>query len=421
MFLDKVTITIKSGKGGDGAVTFHTEKFVPNGGPDGGDGGKGGDIVFLATNSLNTLSEFHFKKKFFAPDGEKGLGNKQYGRGGKDVTINVPVGTVIKDCESGAVIADMYYDGQKNVLYKGGRGGRGNYHFANARRQAPRFAQSGENPPVRKIILELKTIADVGLIGFPNVGKSTLLSVVSNALPKIANYHFTTLSPNLGVVNHYDQSFIMADIPGLIEGASEGAGLGHSFLRHIERVRMLVHVIDISGSEERDPQSDFEKINAELEKYSKYLSTLPMIVALNKMDMPNAQQNAKLFEKKYGKKYRIFPMMAAIHEGVKPLLGEIILTLPNLPKPQPIELEPFEFEAKDNTQYTVSLVGEGVFEVSGGLAEDLQRKVYLNDPDSFNFFQKTLISRGVISKLKASGMKEGDTVIIADLEFEYME
>ncbi|MEG1528621.1 MAG: GTPase ObgE [Clostridia bacterium] len=421
MFVDKVKIFLKSGDGGNGSVAFHTEKFVPNGGPDGGDGGRGGDVIFEATHSLNTLNDFAHKKHFKASNGENGSGNKKFGRGGEDLVIKVPVGTVVKDFETERIIADMFADGQRTTIYKGGKGGRGNYHYANSRRQAPHFAQNGVITPEIEITLELKTIADVGLIGFPNVGKSTLLSVISNATPKIANYPFTTLSPNLGVVKHYDDTFVVADIPGLIEGASDGLGLGHDFLRHIERVRLLVHVVDISGSEEREPIEDFKKINNELKSYSKYLSKLPQIVVANKMDMPCADQNYELFCQKYGKKYKIYPAMALIHEGIKPLLDAIVAKLDTLPKVEPLQFEPYEIEQCDINQFEVVSRGEGIYEVVGGFVKDIARKIYLDDTESFRYFQTIIKKKGIIDQLKAKGMQEGDTVVIGEIEFEYME
>lgn len=421
MYLDKVTVSIKGGNGGNGAVSFHTEKFVPKGGPDGGDGGKGGDVVFAASGSLNTLNEFYYKKHFRAGNGENGAGKKCYGKAGKDIIITVPVGTIIRDAETGRIIADMFADGERVVALGGGRGGRGNTHFANPRRQAPHFAQDGVKCPERQVVLELKTIADVGLIGCPNVGKSTLLSVISKARPKIANYHFTTLTPNLGVVNHYGYTFTAADIPGLIEGAAEGAGLGHSFLRHIERNRVLIHVVDISGSENRDPIKDFEQINGELQKYSKTMSKLSQIVAANKMDMPHAEENLRKFREKYGGKYQIFPIMALIREGIKPLLDETVKVLSALPPLERTDFEPFRYETADNRSFEVVKAQEGVFEVTGGLVDDLARKVYFDDYESFHYFQKMLKKSGVIDKLKELGLQTGDAIIVSDLEFEYTE
>ncbi|HPG92744.1 MAG TPA: GTPase ObgE [Clostridia bacterium] len=421
MYLDKVSIFIKGGDGGNGAVSFHTEKFVPNGGPDGGDGGKGGDVVFVASNSVNTLNEFYYKKHFRAGNGENGGGKRCYGKQGEDIVVYVPVGTIIKDAETDRIIADMFRDGERAIVLHGGKGGRGNVHFANSRRQAPHFAQDGIKCPERQITLEIKTIADVGVIGFPNVGKSTLLSVISQAKPKIANYHFTTLTPNLGVVTHKEHTFVVADIPGLIEGAAEGAGLGHSFLRHIERNRILTHVVDISGSENRDPIKDFELINKELLCYSKVMAKLPQIVVANKMDMPNAEENLVKFKAKYGKKYKIIPMTTVIHEGVNDLLDALIMELDKLPSLERTQFEPFVYEEKDNLSFKVVKHEPTVYEVVGGIVEDLARKVFFDDYESFRYFQNTLKKQGVITELKKQGMKEGDTVIVSDLEFEYVE
>lgn len=421
MYLDKVRIFIKGGDGGNGAVAFHTEKFVPNGGPDGGDGGKGGDVIFVASNSVNTLNEFYYKKHFRAGNGENGAGKRCYGKQGADIVVTVPVGTVIKDADTDRIIADMFSDGEQTVVLHGGKGGRGNIHFANARRQAPHFAQDGVKCPERQITLELKTIADVGIIGFPNVGKSTLLSVISQAKPKIANYHFTTLTPNLGVVAYKEHTFVVADIPGLIEGAAEGAGLGHNFLRHIERNRILVHVVDISGSENRDPIRDFELINNELFKYSKVMAKLPQIVVANKMDMANAEENLTKFKAKYGKKYKIIPMTTLIHEGINDLLDVLIIELDKLPPLERTRFEPFEFEENDSLSFKVIKHESNVYEVIGGIVEDLTRKVFFDDYESFRYFQNTLKKQGVIAELKKQGMKEGDTVIVSDLEFEYVE
>ena len=295
MFIDRTQIEIKAGNGGDGITSFLHYKGVVNGGPDGGDGGKGGDIVFRADRHVNNLADYYYKNKYFAEDGSRGEPKNMFGKAGKNLVLNVPLGTVIRDAETENIIADLYYEGQEVTVLTGGDGGKGNARFSNSRRHAPHFSQTGEKTEKKRVLLELKTIADVGLIGFPNVGKSTLLSKVTKARPKIANYHFTTLSPNLGVVNYYDDSFVLADIPGLIEGAAEGAGLGHDFLRHIERTRMLIHVVDVSGMEGRDPYEDYRKINAELAEYSEVLSRLPQIVALNKCDVFGAEENAKVF------------------------------------------------------------------------------------------------------------------------------
>ena len=420
MFIDKVKIYIKSGNGGNGSASLHTEKYVANGGPDGGDGGKGGDIIFEATSSENTLNVFHFQKHFRAGNGENGGKKNCYGKQGEDLVVKVPVGTVVKTLD-GQVIADMFHDGQREIILKGGKGGRGNRHFANSRRQSPSFAEHGVKTEEYEVILELKTIADVGLVGFPNVGKSTLLSVVSSAKPKIANYHFTTLSPNLGVVSYYDQTFVMADIPGLIEGASEGAGLGHSFLRHIERTRILVHVVDISGSEDRNPIDDFNLINNEIYSYDEALRDLPMIVVANKMDMPGAEENLVAFQKEFGQKYPIIPMTTIIHEGVDVLLKAIVDKLVTLPPLEPMQFEPISLQKEEEDTFEIVKLDEGVFEVVGGLVTILSRKVNMDDYDSFRYFQRVLKDKGVIKALRQAGATDGSTVIVGDIEFDFVD
>ena len=419
MFIDKVKIYIKSGNGGNGSASLHTEKYVNNGGPDGGDGGKGGDVVFVATNSENTLNAFHYQKHFRAGDGENGGRQRSFGKQGADVIVKVPVGTVVKNSD-GEIVADMFEDGQREIILQGGKGGRGNWHFKTSRRQSPSFAEHGVKTQEYEVTLELKTIADVGLVGFPNVGKSTLLSVVSDAKPKIANYHFTTLSPNLGVVCYREQTFVVADIPGLIEGASDGAGLGHSFLRHIERTRLLVHVLDMSGSENRDPISDFELINNEIFRYDPALRQLPMIVAANKMDMPDSQANLQRFLQKYGN-YKVVPMMAIIHEGVDELVTTIADILQTLPPLQPIEYTPTKLQKEISDDFAIDVLDKDVFEVTGGLVDELSRKVNLDDYDSFRYFQKVLRDRGVIDKLRKLGAVDGSTVIVGDIEFEFVD
>ena len=420
MFIDKVKIYIKSGNGGNGSASLHTEKYVANGGPDGGDGGKGGDIIFEATSSENTLNVFHFQKHFRAGNGENGGKKNCYGKQGEDLVVKVPVGTVVKTLD-GQVIADMFHDGQREIILKGGKGGRGNRHFANSRRQSPSFAEHGVKTEEYEVILELKTIADVGLVGFPNVGKSTLLSVVSSAKPKIANYHFTTLSPNLGVVSYYDQTFVMADIPGLIEGASEGAGLGHSFLRHIERTRILVHVVDISGSEDRNPIDDFNLINNEIYSYDEALRDLPMIVVANKMDMPGAEENLVAFQKEFGQKYPIIPMTTIIHEGVDVLLRAIVDKLVTLPPLEPMQFEPISLQKEEEDTFEIVKLDEDVFEVVGGLVAILSRKVNMDDYDSFRYFQRVLKDKGVIKALRQAGATDGSTVIVGDIEFDFVD
>ncbi len=419
MFIDKVKIFIKAGNGGNGSASLHTEKYVPNGGPDGGDGGKGGDIVFVATAAENTLNTFHFQKHFRAENGADGGKKNCYGKCGADLIVKVPVGTVVKTAD-GQIVADMYSDGQREVILKGGRGGRGNKHFATPRRRSPSFAEHGVKTEEHEIILELKTIADVGLVGFPNVGKSTLLSVVSDAKPRIANYHFTTLSPNLGVVSYYDKTFVVADIPGLIEGASDGAGLGHSFLRHIERTRVLVHVLDISGSEGRDPVADFNLINSELFKYDETLKELPMIVVANKMDMPCAEENLQRFRAEFPQ-YSVVPMTTIIHEGVEDLLKILVDVLEKLPPAQPIEYQAVSLEQEESYDFQIEVLDEDVFEVVGGLVKILSRKVNMDDYDSFGYFQRVMKERGVITALRHAGAKDGSTVIVGELEFDFVD
>lgn len=419
MFLDFATVFVKAGNGGDGVVSFHTEKYVAKGGPDGGDGGKGGDIVFKVDNNSSTLIDFRFAKHFRAENGGNGAGKNCRGKNGKDLIIKVPQGTVIRDKKSGKAIADMFYPDSQFVCCKGGLGGKGNARFATAQRKAPRFCQLGEKTQERELLLELKTIADVGLVGFPNVGKSTFLSVVSGAKPKIANYHFTTLTPNLGVVKFRDSSFVLADIPGLIEGAGEGAGLGHKFLRHIERVRLIIHVVDISGSEGRDPYEDFLTINKELGNYSEHLASLPQIVCANKCDILQNKQDISAFEKKIGQK--VFPISAISHQGVDALLSEVIQKLSELPPPQPLEIDDYYEEVPDNASFEVFRGSDGSFIVEGGLIDMLSRNVILSEYESYHYFQKVLEERGVIKALRAAGIKEGDIVRMKDIEFEYTE
>ena len=421
IFIDKVKITVKAGDGGDGMNSFKAYKGKPACGPDGGDGGKGGDVYIVADRSQNTLLAFRYQTKFVAGNGERGGTNQCFGKSGEDVIIHVPVGTLVKDEESGAVICDMFSVGEKKLIAEGGRGGKGNVRFTTARRHAPNFAQKGEKTDAHTVILELKIIADVGIIGFPNVGKSTLLSKISAAKPKIANYHFTTLSPNLGVVKYYDDSFVAADIPGLIEGAAQGAGLGHDFLRHIERTRMLLHVVDVSGSEGRDPVEDFLKINAELKEYSQTLASLPQVVALNKCDVYGAEENVKIFRKKFGKKYKIFPITAVSGEGADKLISAVWEMLKELPEAKPIEAEEgFTYRKSGNLTFEIFIDENDAFVVVGTLVDMLCRNVSLDDSESMAYFQKILREKGVISQLKKMGIKERDTVIVGDVEFEFI-
>ena len=419
MFLDIATIFVKAGNGGDGIVSFHTEKYVAQGGPDGGDGGNGGDIIFIVDKSASTLIDFKFAKHFRAEDGENGGAKNCKGKSGKPLYIKVPKGTVIKEKKSGSILADMFYDDSELLLQKGGLGGKGNARFATAQRKAPRFSQKGEKTQEIELTLELKTIADVGLVGFPNVGKSTILSVISSAKPKIANYHFTTLTPNLGVVKYYDRDFVVADIPGLIEGASDGAGLGHNFLRHIERVRLIVHVVDISGIEGRDPYEDFLTINKELESYSAKLASLPQIVVANKCDLLEDESAIEEFEKKLGEK--VIRISAISNSGTKEMLDRISRDLDDLPEIEPMEVVAFDENRNDSTSYVITVDEDGVYEVHGGLINMLIRNVVLDDYESFRYFQKTLKDRGVIKALYNNGCKEGDTVRIGDIEFDFVD
>ncbi len=425
MFADKVKIFIKAGDGGDGAVSFHREKYIAAGGPDGGDGGKGGDIVFVADKSLTNLIDFRYRKKFAAEKGENGSKKNCSGKNAKDLVIKVPFGTVIKDAESGRILADISTD-KPVVVAKGGKGGKGNAHFATATRQIPKFAKPGFKGDSYNAILELKLIADVGLVGFPNVGKSTLISVVSAAKPKVANYHFTTLTPVLGVVSMGDsESFVMADIPGLIEGASEGVGLGHEFLRHVERCRLIVHVVDVSGVEGRDPKDDFDTVNNELKNFSEELSKLPQIVAGNKCDMANEEQIERFRTFIEEKGYIFVPISAATTKGTKELCRTVFEKLRELPPVKRYEAEPLTQTELDekllvNKNFEVTKE-DGVFFVEAEWLWDILRVADIDDYSSLQYFQRVLNSSGVIDKLKEMGIKEGDTVSVFDFEFEYME
>ena len=419
MFVDYAKIHIKAGNGGNGAVSFHTEKYVPNGGPDGGDGGNGGDIVFVVDNNMHTLSDYQFQKHFRAESGANGGAKRCAGKNAPPKVLRVPQGTIIKDAESGRIIADMFFPQDRKVIQKGGRGGKGNARFATATRQAPHFSQYGEKIEEKTIILELKTIADCCLVGFPNVGKSTLLSVISNAKPQIANYHFTTLTPNLGVVRIYDDSFVVADVPGLIEGAAEGAGLGHDFLRHIERTRLIVHVVDISGSEGRDPYADFLAINNELKKYSKALAKLPQVVLANKCDLDADMEKCRAFRAKVGRKYRVMPVSAVTGQGIREALNVIYNKIQKLEPIQPLQIEEFTYENSDKTFFDVRKEGD-VYVVYGGMIDELARHIILDDMESFRYFQKRMREMGVIDRLVQMGIQEGDTVRVLDIEFEFI-
>ena len=419
MNTDKVTISIKSGNGGSGKVSFHREKFVERGAPDGGDGGNGGSIFFVADKNKNTLIDFQYVKKFEAENGDGGSGKLQNGKNGKDVYIKVPCGTVIKDASTDQVLADMYADGQVYLALAGGRGGKGNNFFKSPTRQSPRFSQLGEVTDWYKVVLELKTIADVALVGKPNVGKSTLLSVITNAKPKIADYEFTTLSPNLGVVKIYDDSFVVADIPGLIDGASEGAGLGHEFLAHIERTRLVVHVIDASGYYGNDIVDDYKTINKELKKYNEKLAKLPQIVVFTKLDLvDDIDAKIKYFRDNVKDKVEIVPISSVTHQNVNDLIKKVYSTLKTLPKSEPIPVEQTELAKKDTTSVKIEMLEPHVYEVSGGYLNELQRGIVFNDTQSLAYFQMRLQKDGIYDKLKAEGCVDGDTVIFGALQYE---
>jgi len=424
MFVDKAQIFIKSGKGGNGAVSFRREANVPQGGPDGGNGGKGGDVVLVADMNLRTLMDFRYKTKYAAQNGEDGRGRQQFGADGEDLIIKVPVGTVVRDLASGAIMADLKENGQRCIAARGGKGGKGNILFKNPVRQAPNFAEAGGFSAERNIELELKLIADVGLVGYPNVGKSTLLSVSTKANPKIANYHFTTLTPNLGVVQLHGKSFVMADIPGLIEGAAEGLGLGLDFLKHIERTKIIIHVVDVSGSEGRDPIEDFEKINAELKEYSEKLADKPQIVAANKIDMASDEAYDAFSKYIESKGLKCFPMSAPIHEGVEPVLNAALNMLEAMPEEE--EETPVFFEAgnpEDDPDYRevyVDYDGDA-YTVTGKQLEKIFNSTNFNDAGSLRYLYHYIEEKGAIDRLKEIGLEDGDTIRVFDYEFEFYD
>lgn len=425
MFADRAKIIIKSGKGGDGHVSFRREKYVPDGGPDGGDGGKGGDVIFVIDDGMNTLANYRHKRKFSATAGEEGGKKNCHGKNGQDLILKVPEGTVIKDAESGKVIADMSGENRQITVLKGGRGGLGNQHFATSTMQAPKYAQPGQEAIEIEVMLELKVIADVGLVGFPNVGKSTLLSHVTNAQPKIANYHFTTLQPNLGVVDMPDgRGFVMADIPGLIEGASEGIGLGHEFLRHIERTKVIVHVVDAAGTEGRDPIADIKAINKELEAYNPDLLKKPQVIAANKIDAIYGEEEEILqalrqeFEKT---SIQIYPISAVSGKGLKELLFEIQRLLEQCPKELTVyesEYDPSLGFFKDEP-YTIERADDGAFVVEGPKIDKMLGYTNIDSEKGFLFFQKFLREQGIIKELEEKGIVDGDTVRMYGNEFDY--
>lgn len=422
MFVDKAKIFIKAGNGGNGAVAFHREKFVAAGGPDGGDGGKGGDIVFMIDDNLSTLNDFKYKRKYKAPTGADGQGGGRNGRKAEDLIIKVPRGTVIRESDSGVIMADMSTD-EPFVAAKGGKGGWGNRHFATATRQTPRFAKAGMPGEEWEVTLELKLLADVGLLGFPNVGKSSFISVVSQAKPIIGDYHFTTITPVLGVVSMGEgSSFVIADIPGLIEGASEGIGLGHEFLRHVERCRMLLHIVDVAGSEGRDPVEDFEKINLELERFNPDLAECPQIVAGNKIDLATDEQREAFRKYIEDKGYTYFEMCAPILEGTKEVIDAVAAKLATLPPVKKYEKEEIPLETllkKQDTGFTIT-VEEDVYIVEAPFLIRILCQTDLDDYESLQYFQRVLISSGIIDALREKGIQEGDIVSIYDFEFEFM-
>lgn len=424
MFTDYTKIIIKSGDGGNGAATFRTEKYVAAGGPDGGDGGNGGDIYFQVDKDKNTLIDFRYNKRFKAKNGENGSGSRCNGKYGEDLYVKVPIGTVVKDVETGKVVADLSEPNQTELILKGGRGGRGNSHFATATRQAPRFSEDGEKGEEKEIILELKLLADVGLLGFPNVGKSTFLSKVTEAKPKIANYHFTTIEPNLGVVKTKDRSgFVIADIPGIIEGASEGVGLGIQFLRHVERTRLLLHMIDVSGAEGRDPVEDFYAINEELKKYSEKLSQRKQILVATKMDSVQDETNLKrLQELAQKEKLEFYQISAVTGEGIEKLIDYVAEVLKTLPKEELIEIEDkVVYTMQDKEQeWTAKREGDA-FVVKGRAVDRLMGRINIEDNESMYYFHKCLKNMGIDAKLKELGICEGDTVFISDWELEWEE
>ncbi|MCR5482685.1 MAG: GTPase ObgE [Clostridia bacterium] len=428
MFVDRAKITIKSGKGGDGCVSFRREPFVPEGGPDGGDGGKGGDIVFVADNNMRTLMDFRYKRKYEAENGQNGMKKKRFGKNGEDLVIKVPAGTLIIDDESGLVMKDLVKPGETFVAAKGGKGGKGNVNFKTSTRQAPNFAEAGGFAKERVVTLEMKLIADVGLVGFPNVGKSTLLSVSTRANPKIANYHFTTITPNLGVVEIFDNGFVMADIAGIIEGAHEGAGLGHEFLKHIERTKLLIHVIDVSGSEGRNPIDDFEKINRELELYSPKLALKPQIVAANKIDMVDEEGEDYLKFKAYieEKGIKVFPVSAPINVGVHELLAEAAAQLQEIAS-QPVEEEEYEYydmacDDIDPDYRKIEIEKDGdVYVLSGKQLLKIFNSTNFNDSGSIRYLYKYIEKNGAVEKMKEMGLEEGDIIRIEDYELEYFD
>ncbi len=422
MFVDRVKIHVKGGNGGNGMVSFFRAKYITHGGPDGGDGGRGGDVIFVGDESMGTLMDFRYKRMFKAGNGQDGGKRNCFGKDGESVVIKVPVGTVIREAESGKIMADITKHGEEKILIHGGKGGKGNQHFATPTRQAPRYAEPGRVAKEYDVILELKLIADVGLIGFPNVGKSTLLSMVTNANPKIANYHFTTLAPNLGVVEgRYGDSFVLADIPGLVEGASEGVGLGHAFLRHVERTKVFIHVVDAAGVEGDDPVENVRKINQELEAYNPELMKRPQVIAANKTDIPGSEENVERLKEAYEKEgFEVFPISAATNKGLDELLTKVAEILKNYPEDIVFEEEYEEYDevAVDQEPFTIEVEDE-VYVVRGVGVEKMIGYTNIDTEKGFAFFQSYLKEKGIIEALEEKGIQEGDTVRIYDMEFEF--
>ena len=423
MFSDVAKIHIKAGDGGNGAVTFHREKYIAAGGPDGGDGGRGGNVIFVADKGVNTLIDFRYKKKYAAEPGGNGKDERRNGKNGADLIIKVPVGTIVRDTESGLAVCDLKEEGQEFVIAKGGSGGWGNSHFATATRQTPKFAKSGTLGDERDVTLELKLIADVGLLGFPNVGKSTFLSMVSDARPKIANYHFTTLEPNLGVVNLGDGGgFVIADIPGIIEGAHEGVGLGHEFLRHVERTRLLLHFVDVSGIEGRNPLEDFDTINSELKMYSEKLAQKPQVVVANKADIPQFEENFEAFKTELENRgYKVFKISAATKQGVREVLNYTLEMLSELPEEEIDESEFIDIDMLKTKEEEMKVeVVDGIFYVTGERVRRIAGSTNFDDYESMQYFQRALIKCGAIKMLENAGVKEGDTIDIYGFEFDFV-
>lgn len=422
MFIDSAKIYIKAGNGGNGRVSFHREKYIAAGGPDGGDGGKGGDVIFVATDDIRTLADFRYKRKYVAENGQDGGAGNCSGKGGEGLEIKVPVGTIVKDELTGITMADLTKNEQRAVIAKGGKGGAGNQHFATSTRQVPNFAKSGDLGEEHTVIMELKLLADVGLIGFPNVGKSTILSMVTSAKPKIANYHFTTIDPNLGVVSLGEsKSFVIADIPGLIEGAHEGVGLGHEFLRHIERTKILVHVIDMASTEGRDPLEDFKVINEELVKYNPSLAKRPQVIAANKMELPGAEENLEIFKSEIEKQgYKVFAVSAATNKGLKELMYYLSDELDKLPETviEPEEAKEVIYTAEEEKPFEIEVV-EGVYNITGNKIRKLAYSTNFNNYESLQYFQRALKNWGIIDALEEMGINEDDTVKIYEIEFDF--